>query len=245
MIFSFFRRFRRKGRGGSAEPSSAAPNFADDDMDWFWPPHDVHDSALWDRYWHDQVTHGLAPPLFDMFCHDASLIRCLKMRNVKTILCAGNGISQEPRALAAAGFEVVALDLSPEAAHLAQAWQFGSEELDRFCDQEQRAPGGAATYVTGDVLDPSLCPGPFDAIIERRTLQLFPVEERGAAFDRLVSRLRSDGFFLSHCHDGGWRPPDEPIHHVEQVFRDRGWPMSRGAPPMEAGRVAWLVMSTG
>lgn len=214
-------------------------------MAWFFPPCDVHDYAVWDRYWQDQVTHGLTPPLFDMFCHDAPLIRCLIGRGTKTLLCAGNGISQEPRALAAAGFEVIAMDLSPTAVHLAETWQFTSKELDRFCPNEQRAPGGTARFVTGDILDRSVCPGPFDAIIERRTLQLFPSEERGIALDVLASRLQPDGLLLSHCHDGGWKPPAKPVHQVEQFFRDRGWFISWNEPPNCARRVAWLEMSTG
>ena len=95
-------------------------------------------------------------------------------------------------------------------------------------------------FLIGDILDTSVCPGPFDAIIERRTLQLFSPEERGIALDMLASRLKLDGLFLSHCHDGGWKPPDEPVHQVENFFRDRGWTISRSERPSHAGRVAWL-----
>jgi hypothetical protein len=105
-------------------------------------------------------------------------------------------------------------------------------------------PGGTVKFVVGDILDRSVCPGPFDAIIERRTLQLFPEEERGLALDALASRLQAGGLLLSHCHDGGWKPPNKPVHKVEQGFRDRGWSVS-WKPPDHAGRVAWLVMSTG
>ena len=111
-VFSLFRRWRRKDHtdiGASDRTPPGEPQ--DDDMAWFFPPCDVHDYTVWDRYWQDQVTHGLTPPLFDMFCHDGPLIECLTTRGAKTLLCAGNGISQEPRALAAAGFEVIAMDL--------------------------------------------------------------------------------------------------------------------------------------
>jgi hypothetical protein len=222
----------------------AQPEPPDDHMDWFFPPCDVHDHAVWDRYWQDQITHGLSPPLFDMFSNDSPLIQCLLNRGARTLLCAGNGISQEPRALAAAGFEVIAMDLSPAAAHLAEIWQFSSKELDRFSTKEQRAPGGTVKFVVGDILDRSACPGPFDAIIERRMLQLFPEEERGLALDALASRLQPGGLLLSHCHDGGWKPPNRPVHQVEQGFRDRGWSIN-WKPPDHAGRVVWLVMSTG
>lgn len=221
------------------------PDEPDDDS-WFFPPEDVHDRAAWDRYWQNQVSHGLTPPLFDMHCQDAPLIECLRKRRGRTVLCAGNGISQEPRALAAAGFDVTAIDLSAMATNLAQTWELDSEELDQFCTKEQLESGGSTNFVVGDFLDGSLCPGPFDAIIERRTLQLFPEQQRGAALDCLISRIQPNGLFLSHCHDGRWKPPAEPIHRVEGLFRDRGWRIFRWAvSPDHPGRVAWLVMSTG
>lgn len=217
-MFSFFRRWFRKDQTATARSLITPSEPQDDDMAWFFPPCDVHDSKVWDRYWQDQIAHGLTPPLFDMFRHDGPLIECLLGRGAKTLLCAGNGISQEPRALAAAGFEVIAMDLSPAAVHLAETWPFSSKELDRFCAKEQRAPGGSARFVAGNILDPALCLGPFDAIIERRMLQLFSPEERGVALDLLTSRLRPDGLFLSHCHDGGWKPPDPRVHPGREVL---------------------------
>jgi hypothetical protein len=50
---------------------------------------------------------------------------------LRTVLCAGNGISPEPRALAAAGFDVTALDFSPAATRLAS---IRPEQSDVFCD---------------------------------------------------------------------------------------------------------------
>lgn len=47
-----------------------------------------------------------------MFCDDSLLIEVMRNHGMKSILCAGNGISQEPKALAAAGMEAVALDIS-------------------------------------------------------------------------------------------------------------------------------------
>jgi hypothetical protein len=219
-----------------------------DDMEWFFPPCNVRDVSAWNKYWSDQAQHRLAPPLFDMFCDDEQLIEAMQSRGVKTVLCAGNGISQEPRALAAAGFKVTAMDLSPAATYLAELWQFTPDELDRFCRKEQRRAGGSATFVTGSIFDPAVCPGPFDVIIERRMLQLSPEEERGNALEALTARLSVDGLFLSHCHDGGWRPPAEPVHLVERCLRERNWPIAKvGWKERFAyrGRVAWLQMTTG
>lgn len=252
MVFSsFFRKWREKRRTGvvaTVKPQPEPP----DDMDWFFPPRNVHDHALWDRYWQDQVTHGLTPPLFDMLCSFTPLVPALIKRGAKRLLCAGNGISQEPRALAAAGFEVTAMDLSPAAAHFAETWQFSSTELDSFCTKEQRMSGGSLRFVVGDILDRSLCPGPFDAIIEHRTLQLFPEEERGLAVDALASRLKIDGLLVSHRHNQLLVWPS-----IVQLFRDRGWSFytegDRGWPfytedlkvPDHDGRVVWLIPSTG
>jgi len=137
------------------------------------------------------------------------------------------------------------MDLSPAAIHLAQHWQFSTKELDRFCPEGLRKSGGTSKFEVGDILDASACPGPFDAIIERRTLQLFPPEERGLALDMLAARLKADGLFVSHCHDGGWKPPNPRVHHVESFFRDRGWAIARGEAHNHSGRVALLELSTG
>jgi len=49
------------------------------------------------------------------------LIKVMNDEGIKRILCAGNGISQEPKALAAAGMDVVALDISPQATEIAKS----------------------------------------------------------------------------------------------------------------------------
>jgi DNA-binding CsgD family transcriptional regulator len=169
---------------------------------------------------------------------DSLLIQCLIKRRAKTVLCAGNGVSQEPRALAAAGFDVTAMDLSPLAVHLAETWQFSSEELDSFCTKEERTPGGTVRFVIGDVLDRSVCPGPFDAIIERRMLQLFPEQEQGVALDALASRLKADGLLVSHRHNQLLAWPA-----IVRIYRDRGWSVLER--PDHGGRGVWQIMSTG
>jgi SAM-dependent methyltransferase len=218
----------------------------EDELRWLHPPDSVHDPAAWDTYWNDQVSHGLNPQIFDMFVDDGGLIACMTARGFRSVLCAGNGISQEPRALAMAGFDVTALDFSPVAAQLAQSAQPGPDHLGVFTDGEPSRPRGTVEYVTGDLLDAAVCPGPFDAIIERRTVQLFRAQEFGNAMKALAARLRPDGIFVSHCHDGGWRPGAPRVHKSETWFREQGWPIVHGnlgdAPH---GRVASLFLSTG
>ena len=41
--------------------------------------------------------------------------------------------------------------------------------------------GGAVQYITGDILDPTVCRSPFDVIIERRTVQNHPEDARAEA----------------------------------------------------------------
>jgi hypothetical protein len=71
-------------------------------------------------------------------------------------------------------------------------------------------------------MNPGLCPGPFDLVLERRTLQLFAgFNQLDAAMTAVANRLDDRGILFSHCHDGGWRPPAEPRHVT------RAWLMER------------------
>jgi hypothetical protein len=46
----------------------------------------------------------------------------------------------------------------------------------------------------------------YDVVIDRKTPQLYPHKERPTAINAVANRLASRGIFLSHCHDGFWRP---------------------------------------
>jgi SAM-dependent methyltransferase len=242
--------FRRDPPVGILSAPAEAPRrdmtFGGRDYAWMFPPEDVRDVAAWDRYWDAQIAHEVSPVMGDMFSDDRPLIPYMKSRGFRSILCAGNGVSQEPRALAAAGYEVTALDHSQVATKLAQALQPTAEYLDIFVDASSRNSEEDATYVAGDLFDPDCAPGPFDVIIERRTLQL----HRGADFDRalqaLITRLRPDGLLFSQAHDGGWRPPAPRVHPAERSLAAQGWLIWKGnleAAPHE--RLARLMVTTG
>jgi hypothetical protein len=217
----------------------------EDEFPWLRPPLSTGDPAAWDQYWNDQVSHALVPPLFDMFCDDSALVAFMARSGLTRVLCAGTGTSQEPRILADAGLRVVALDISPVALQLAQEW-VQPEESAQIVDPTLRRSGGAVEYVVGSILDPSLCPGPFDVVIERRTLQIFSSDERQQAVQALARRLGGQGLFVSHCHDAAWRPPAKPLHATESIFRTLGWPILTEAPAEKLEtRSAWLVTSTG
>ena len=95
------------------------PRKSDDAFSWLRPPATMVDPQAWDKFWRDRITHGVAGYV-DMFCDDGTLVDAMRTSGFQTVLCVGNGLSQEPRALASAGFGVTALDLSPLAAEANQ-----------------------------------------------------------------------------------------------------------------------------
>lgn len=218
----------------------------DDDFEWFWPPQTIADVAAWDKYWTDQIIHGLTPPLFDLQNHGETLVAAMHQNGMKSVLCAGNGISQEPRAFAEAGFDATALDPSVVAVNFARAWKFGPKDYELNMEPQPRREGGQIRFVVGDILDPTMCPGPFDVVIERRMLQLFEPERRHIALDALASRMKEDAILLSHTHYGNWRPGQDRTHPLQPLFVENGWTLwTPREGPKPPGRVASLFFSTG
>ncbi|MEZ5286753.1 MAG: class I SAM-dependent methyltransferase [Vicinamibacterales bacterium] len=215
----------------------------DDDFDWLQPPDTVEDAGRWDRYWQEHVGHGLAG-LVHLFVDDGDLVDVMRATGLRRVLCVGNGVSQEPRALAWAGFDVTALDLSPLATATAAQATPPDAFLQGLVGGRSGSPGGAVNFVTGSLMDPACCPGPFDLVIERRTLQLWPDAGRAAAMRAVADRLAPTGIFFSHSHDGGWTPPAPRRHVTEPWFREQGWPITR-EPAHVTGRIAWLFTTTG
>jgi hypothetical protein len=104
----------------------------------------------------------------------------------------------------------------------------------------------------GDFRDPAVCPGPFDVVIERRTVQLFPDDDRANALQLLADRLDGHGIFLSHCHDARWRPPAARVHLTEPWFEENGFVMDQSWGRLDSNPawvkeqlVAWIQMTTG
>jgi hypothetical protein len=216
--------------------------------------------------------------LADTMSSDAALPGLLTRRGSQTILCAGNGLSSEALSLTLLGFQVTALDISavparvlgrmlhnPEhPAHRIPGFGIGDDNAVTFaCDapidpelcpamhrSAAHAPrgGGALAFVTGDLMDPNVCPGPFDVVIERRTVQLFPQHEQISALDRLIGRLAERGVFVSHEHQGGWRPGEPRTHLAEAWLTSRGFVLrseAEGDPRDSVQRLASLRFSTG
>ncbi len=216
---------------------------AENDYSWLCPPATMADPKAWDKYWHEQITHGVAG-FVDMFCDDGELVDVMRTSRFQSVLCVGSGLSHEPRALAAAGFDVTALDLSPFATEAVKGATPPEDHLRSLLGARALLPNGRLDFVTGDLIDGGVCPGPFDVVIERRTLQLYPQQDRPAALQAVAKRLAPRGIFFSHSHNGGWRPPAPRTHACEDWFAMHGWPRRQRDTPV-TGRVAWLFVSTG
>jgi hypothetical protein len=200
------------------------------------------DPAAWDRYWRDQLSHGVAG-FVHLFVDDGELVDAMRANGLRTVLCIGNGISQEPRALAWAGFDVTALDISPLATKVASEATSSDDFLASLVGGRAGGLNGHLEFVVGNLCDPVCCPGPYDVVIDRKTLQLWPEPDRSMAVQALANRLASRGIFFSHSHDGGSKPPAPPRHVVEPWFLEQRWDFWRG--DTLSGRVAWLLTTTG
>lgn len=206
------------------------------------PRRSMTEAAPWDEFWTEQMKSGMAG-FVDLFCRDGRLIDAMRANRLKTILCAGSGISQEPKALALAGFDVTVLDISPLAIKVAQAWSVPDTLLLNLIEGRRARRAGRVRFVAGDLLDGGLCPGPFHVVLERKTLQLFPDDERPAAMRALAARLGRRGIFFSHSHRNN-RSGAALENSPSDWFRAERWPLWEGAGPLET-RVAWLSSSSG
>jgi SAM-dependent methyltransferase len=205
------------------------------------PPTSMSDATAWDTYWQNQLSLPM-PPMVHMFVDDGALVDAMRDNQLRTVLCVGNGISLEPKALARAGFDVTALDLSAAAAAIAEQAAPPDEFLVKLIGGRELMSGGSLRFVTGDLLDPDICPGPYDVIIERKTLQLFAPEVARAAVAAVTARLGRRGIFFSHSHrnlsrDAGRSP------QVDWVD-EHGWPRHRRGVPVE-GPTVWFFSTSG
>jgi hypothetical protein len=237
------KRLRRDPGTATAKRDGQSSKFdwSDDDLSWLQPPPDGSNAAAWDRYWQAQAAHGNITSGFnDMMASDPTLPALMRRRGVRTVLCAGNGLSAEPHVLSRMGFEVTALDLSPWVTEAAMKLGCGPEHPMHRSEATaaHAAPVGEPTYVMGDLLDATVCSGTFDCVIERRTAQLVP--DRDTAFDRLAARLAAKGLLVSHFHDGAWRP-GKPLDHPA-----KRWASGHGFSTDEnAHRMILLRYTTG
>lgn len=206
--------------------------YAEEDMALFFPPKDVHNSEAWDTYWDNQMfENNLGPEFFDIFCDDTDLVEAANRLDLRTVLCVGNGISMEPMALSKAGLDVTAIDISTYAVYSCNdvKRQLGDDStiFENYFDKSLFRPGGSVEFQVGNIFHSTDAPGPYDIVIERRTIQVFPAEtERQEAVDGLIGRLADKGILFSHCHDGRWNPikdkGTQPSHSTKPIILGRG-----------------------
>lgn len=221
----------------------------------------------------------------DLFINDLWLARTMIALGFQRVLCAGNGISLEPHALAGVGFQVKAVDLSAEATKFVSNLRPPSKVLKQyFCGRIGRPlrsrgetlgflvrylrlfasglrkkyhasrlwrHGGVVEFLNGDLLDPAVCPGPFDVVIERKMVQLFSESERDQILGRLADRLHANGIFVSNCHMGWWKPGMSREHPAKKWLHEHGftvWNSGMARPnqiKIHSKRIAFLSVTTG
>lgn len=174
---------------------------------WGTAPRGRGSSEQWDSYWREQFERAYVG--FKCFPYSLCEFAALNAANRpnRSILLVGNGISQEPRAYAALGFEAVALDCSEVAIKVASTYKWHIGMMKHFValgpGSRPRNPDLAAlldlkrvpTFVTGDLFDSAVCQGPFDIVSSDKTIQLLD-DSIDDAIDALLSRLHFDGMLI-------------------------------------------------
>ncbi len=99
----------------------------------------------------------------------------------RSAIVVGCGLGNDAEALAAAGFEVTAFDVSESAI----AWA------------KKRSPNTIVNYITADLFGlPASWPGSFDVVFEFRTVQALPVSVRREAIAQIASLPKPGGTLL-------------------------------------------------
>lgn len=241
VIALVYLRIRQRNEPAPTCCAEGARNVADD-FRWLFPPDTMESPDAWDGYWEDQLSHGAA--FFHIFVHDEELVDVMRASGLRTVLCVGAGMSAEPHALAWAGFDVTALDLSPFAMEVAGSVSPSDEVLASLVGDRPGGPSGRLEFVVGDLCDPACCPGPYDVVIERRTLQLYSGSQFPVAMQAVASRVATPGIFFSHSHDNRWKPPAKRRNPPGEWFVAEGWRLWKGKGPL-TDRVAWVLTTTG
>jgi len=224
-------------KGFSAK--NAAKVWADD-----YPlPLDPSNEQGWDCFWESMIPQKMGDEIFD-YLGGADTLRSwaaiLKARGCNTILFAGNGISLEPLIFADMGFVVTVLDISAKAnrflTNLSDCIGSNRELFERqiellgLSEQSIQNLIPSVKIVTGDIYQTTCCPGPFDIMITRRTLQCYwnwnPDAENQNAGNKVIegikalfNRLSCNGLLYFHCHN---------FHFLSEEFDLHNWLATQG-----------------
>ncbi|MFN2190006.1 MAG: hypothetical protein ACK2T3_14675 [Candidatus Promineifilaceae bacterium] len=124
----------------------------------------------------------------------------MRLLNLNTVLCVGSGLTLDPQRLAGSGLEVDAMDFSKFAMDVMREIDLTDEFLDRICEDELRKEGGICRFVEGNLFDHSVCPGPYDVVLERSTVQTLGSRRREGV-QSLQGRVSKDGYLISQWHN--------------------------------------------
>ena len=155
------------------EPEASRFQFGDDDS--MFPPQTVSDPAAWDEFCRRRFEIAFGPAECHIFAQPAEIAQVLAANNLRSILCVRQWAVARTVGLREGRVHVTVLDLSPYAVQKAR--------------ESMPAPYDTIRFVTGSLMDANLCSGPYDVILERRTLQLFPPDQLHAAMTAVASRL--------------------------------------------------------
>lgn len=158
-------------------------------------------TEYWENYWKSRISDTDADGKFFYFEITDELVPILRKLDLRKILCVGNGVSLEALALAYAGFEVDVLDISKEAIDFISNYELTDNDLKKFYSENQHHEGGKINYIVGDFTDKSICPGSYDVIITRRTLQYFTRNNFFRTLNTLIEKLNEGGMFVNHTHN--------------------------------------------
>jgi hypothetical protein len=99
--------------------------------------------------------------------------------------------------------------------------------FESYYDKSLFKQGGSVEFLEGNIFDLNDCPGPYDIIIERRTIQGFlEPQDRDKAVKCLVKRLAKKGILFSHYHDSRGDPFNDNnsdlINNAKPIFLKYG-----------------------
>jgi SAM-dependent methyltransferase len=203
-------------------------------------------TEYWDSYWKNIISKEGIKGTFSYFEIIDKIVPILEKLQLKKILCVGNGISLEPLALAYIGFDVDVLDISKEAIDFISNYRLSSDDAKKFFLEDQHCIGGKINYIVGDFRDKSLCPGKYDVVITRRTLQYFTRDNFFGNLNTLIEKLNEGGIFINHTHNAyDVNFAIETYLNINGFYIHRSNSNSNFPSLDEKKKIAWLFGSSG
>ncbi len=136
-------------------------------------------------FWNERYRASETPWDFGGLPADLKEFLKRKKRLGDTVLIPGCGAGYEVKAFALAGYEVTAIDFSPDAVKLATQ-HAGSELADRV--------------ILGDFFKHDFAPGAFDVVYERTFLCSMTPDRREAYRDRVCELLKPNGHLVGYFY---------------------------------------------